>query len=96
MTDAERSKCMEVLKAIEAGIQEVEKRVNMRILAHSYMIIDETKAKVCFIGYNEIYYEIPYHIFMAIPPKRIIIEVVRALTIEFNDYRQEGCYKYQP
>ena len=34
---------MEVLKAIEAGIQEVEKRVNMKILAHSYMIIDEKR-----------------------------------------------------
>jgi len=93
MTDAERSKCMEVLKAIEAGIQEVENHVNMKILAHSYMIIDDTKAKVCFTGYNEIDYEIPYHIFMAIPPKRIIIEVARALTIEFNDYGQECCYK---
>lgn len=86
MSDAERSKCMEVLKAIEAGIQEVEKRVNMKILAHSYMIIDEKKATVCFIGYNEVYYEIPYHIFMTIPQKRIIIEVTRALTIENNDY----------
>ncbi len=46
------------------------------------------KAKVCFTGYNEIDYEIPYHIFMAIPQKRIIIEVVRALSIEFNDYGQ--------
>ena len=92
MTEAERSKGMEVLKAIEAGIQEVEKRVNMKILAHSYMIIDEEKAKVCFIGYNEVYYEIPNHIFMTIPQKRIIIEVVRALTIDFNDYGQEsGC-----
>ena len=93
MTEAERSKGMEVLKAIEAGIQEVEKRVNMKILAHSYMIIDEKKAKVCFTGYNEIEYEIPFHIFMTIPQKRIIIEVARALTIEFNDYGQERCYK---
>ena len=92
MTEAERSKGMEVLKEIETGIQKVEKRVNMKILAHSYMIIDEKSAKVCFTGYNEIYYEIPYHIFIAIPQKRIIIEVVRALTIEFNDYGQEsGC-----
>lgn len=86
MTEAERSMGMEVLKAIEAGIQEVEKRVNMKILAHSYMIIDEKKAKACFIGYNEVYYEIPYHIFMTIPQKRIIIEVTRAMTIENNDY----------
>ena len=86
MTEAERSMGMEVLKAIEAGIKEVEKRVNMKILAHSYMIIDEKKVKVCFIGYNEVYYEIPYHIFMTIPQKRIIIEVTRAMTIENNDY----------
>ena len=93
MTEAERSKGMEVLKAIEAGIQEVEKRVNMKILAHSYMIIEEKKAKVCFTGYNCIDYEIPYHIFMSIPQKRIIIEVVRALTIEFNEYEQKSGYK---
>ena len=86
MTEAERSMGMEVLKAIEAVIHEIEKRVNMKILAHSYMIIDEKKAKVCFIGYNEVYYEIPYHIFMTIPQKRIIIEVTRAMTIENNDY----------
>lgn len=93
MTDTERSNGMKVLKEIEAVIQEVEKRVNMKILAHAYMIIDEKSAKVCFIGYNEINYEIPYHIFMAIPQKRIIIEVIRALTIEFNNYGQESCYK---
>ena len=93
MTEAERSKGMEVLKEIEAVIQEVEKRVNMKILDHAYMIIDEKSAKVCFIGYNEINYEIPYHIFIAIPQKRIIIEVIRALTIEFNNYGQESCYK---
>ena len=88
MTDTERSNGMKVLKEIETGIQEVEKRVNMKILAHAYMIIDEKSAKVCFTGYNEIDYEIPYHIFMTIPKKRIIIEVIRALAIEFNDYGQ--------
>ena len=44
MTDTERRNGMKVLKEIEAVIQEVEKRVNMKILAHAYMIIDEKSA----------------------------------------------------
>ena len=89
MTDEETRKGMKILKSIEAGIQEVENRSAIKILAHACMIIDEESAKVCFTGYNEIDYEIPYHIFMTIPQKRLIIEVCRALSINYNDYGQE-------
>lgn len=89
MTEAERDRGMEALKVIETGIKEVEERSAIKILAHAFMIIDEESAKVCFTGYNEINYEIPYHIFMTIPQKRLIIEVCRALSINYNDYGQE-------
>ena len=88
MTDIERRTGMKVLKAIETGIREVEQRTNTQILAYSSIVGNQNLDIVCFTGYNEIRYEIPFHVFMTIPQKRIIIEVSRALTIEFNDYGQ--------
>ena len=88
MTDIERRTGMKVLKAIETGIREVEQHTNTQILACSGITSNALGDIVSFTGYNEIRYEIPFHVFMTIPQKRIIIEVSRALTIEFNDYGQ--------
>ncbi len=93
MTDIERRKGMEVLKSVKNGIKEVEKQANLKILSFASIVSDEDSATVCFNGYNETRYEIPYQIFMTIPQKRIIIEVARALTIDINDYGMESCYK---
>ena len=89
MTDDERRTGMRVLKSIKTGIQEVESRTNIKILASSCIASDKFSDRVCFTGYNEINYEIPYHIFMTIPQKRLIIEICRALSINYNDYGQE-------
>lgn len=88
MTDIERKNGMKALKTIETGIREVEQSTNTQILACSSIIGSQDSDIVCFTGYNEVRYEIPFHIFMAVPQKRIIIEVARALTIEYNDYGQ--------
>ncbi|WP_295068637.1 hypothetical protein [Ruminococcus sp.] len=88
MTDEERRNGMRVLKSVEIGIREVEKQTNIKILACSSIISNQSSDIVCFTGYNEIRYELPYQVFMTIPEKRIIIEVARALTIVFNDYGQ--------
>lgn len=93
MNYIEIRKGMEVLKSIENGIKEVEKQTNLKILYHAGITSDEDSAIVCFNGYNETRYEIPYQIFMTISQKRIIIEVARALTIDINDYGMDGCYK---
>ena len=93
MTDIEIRKGMEVLKAVEKGIKEVEAQTNLKILRHAGITSDEYSGVVCFNGYNETRYEIPYQIFMTIPQKRIVIEVSRALTIDINDYGIESCYK---
>ncbi len=93
MTDEERRKGMKVLKSVETVIKEVEKRTSIKILACSSIVSSQSSDIICFTGYNEIRYELPYQLFMTIPEKRIIIEVARALTIEFNDYGDERCYK---
>lgn len=88
MTDEERREGMKRLKSIEVRIKELEAHTNVKILACSSIISDNSSDIVCFTGHNEIRYELPYQVFMTIPEKRIIIEVSRALTIEFNDYGQ--------
>ena len=95
MTNTERSEGMRKIKEIESCIQEIESRMNMKVLTFSGIVSDKEEAKVCFDGYNNICYEIPYDIFKQLPTKRIVIEVMRALTIAFNDYGEDGWYKYQ-
>ena len=92
MTYDEKVKAMERLRVVETLIHEVEARTNKKILLGSSMCINdaENTVTVSFTGENDIYYEIPYHIFKTIPPKRVVIEVSRAITIDYNDYGMEG------
>lgn len=90
MTDSEKSEAMRALRSITTAIREVEKQTSTKILWNAGMSIDNKSATVCFVGYNEIDYNIPYHIFRTIPPKRMVIEVSRALSIDFNDYGEES------
>ena len=92
MTHDEKVKAMERLRVVETLIHKVEAETNRKILLGSSMFINDEKniATVSFTGENDIYYEIPYHIFKTIPPKRVVIEVSRAMTIDYNDYGMEG------
>ena len=89
MTDAERHEVKIALKSITDAIHQIEIETDRQILFDSYMMYKSNRDIVCFKGYNSTYYEMPSQLFMSIPQKRVIIEVTRALTIDFNDYGME-------
>ena len=81
--------------AIVSAIKEVEAKSDTKFFDYTGVDVRNGEEFIYFVGYNSIRYSIPYDLFMALPDKRLIIEVARALSIEFNNYG-EGCwYKYQ-
>lgn len=90
MTSDERAAIHRKIRLVADAVREIERKVDMKILKCTCSVSSGEKTldndKVCFTGYNCIEYNIPVPIFMALPPKRAIIEITRALSIEYNDY----------
>lgn len=72
--------------AIVSAIREIEKQTDTKIISFTGVDVKLGEEFIYFDAYNGISYSIPYDLFMALPPKRLIIEVTRALSIDFNDY----------
>lgn len=89
MTDAERREVRAALNSITDAIRQIERQTDRQILLGATFGIKSNREVVSFTGYNDAYYELPYQIFKSIPQKRVIIEVTRALSIDFNDYGME-------
>lgn len=90
MTDAERREVRAALRSITDAIRQIERQTDKQILRSASAGVRFGKEIVFFTGYNDAYYELPYQIFKFVPQKRVIIEVTRALTIDFNDYGMEA------
>ena len=70
-------------------IREIEKEINRKILSVPSIFIDNEQYFASFHGIGMLFYDIPYEIFMVLTPKELVIEIMRALTIEFNEYENE-------
>lgn len=90
MTDAEKREVRAALNSITDAIRQIERQTDREILHHASWAIVGNREVVSFFGCNNICYELPYQTFKSIPQKRVIIEVTRALTIDFNDYGMEA------
>lgn len=80
--------CRIKLKEVSNGIRQVEAQTGAKILQMSGMSFDNNNetGEACFNGYNRIDLDIPYALFLSIPTKRLIIEISRALTVEYNKF----------
>ena len=80
--------CMKKLKEVSNGIRQVEAQTDAKILQMSAMSYDnnDKTGVACFTGYSYIHYDIPYAVFLNLSTKRLIIEISRALTVEFNKF----------
>ncbi|MBR5180238.1 MAG: hypothetical protein IKW90_15790 [Lachnospiraceae bacterium] len=76
--------------AIVSALKEVEAQSDTKFFNYTGVDVKMGEEYIFFIGCNGINYSIPYELFMSLPQKRLVIEVARALSIEFNDYG-EGC-----
>ena len=78
------------IKYVESMIREIENQIGRKILGVSSVFGDNGQyyasftATTSFLGYD-----IPYEIFMELPPKDLVIEIMRAISIEFNDYENQ-------
>lgn len=76
--------------SIVAAIKEIEAKTDTKFFDYTGVDVKMDKEFIYFVGDNGVRYSIPYELFMELPQKRLVIEVARALSIEFNDYG-EGC-----
>jgi len=77
------------IQYVEDGIKKVEKQINRNVFRHWGISGDNEHDYVSFFGEGLFSYTIPYEIFMVLTPKELVIEIMRALTIEFNEYENE-------
>lgn len=89
MTNEQEQQFISKIKYVEEGIKKVEKQIGKTVFRHWNISGDNDHDYVSFYGEGLFAYDIPYEIFMALTPKELVIEIMRALTIEFNEYENE-------
>jgi len=77
---------------VNTGIHQVEEQTGIQLIISPAISIDnnERTAVVIYHGNNGIRYEIPYEVYLSVPTKRLIIEISRALTVEFNKFEDRN------
>lgn len=77
---------------VNTGIHQVEAQSGIQLIISPAISIDnnEKTAKVIYTGMTGIEYTIPYEVYLEVPTKRLIIEISRALTVEFNKFEDRN------
>ena len=89
LSQEQRKEGDEKIKAITSVMRDIEKKLDKELFSTPYISDNGKNAYASFHGNGMLFYDIPYEIFMALPQKQLVIEIMRALTIEFNDYENE-------
>lgn len=90
MSDDKKQELFAKIKCVEEIIREVEKQIDRKILAYGTITKDMDQVYASFAGVTRmLYYDVPYEIFMALSPKELAIEILRALSIDFNEYENQ-------
>lgn len=80
----------EKIKHISNMMHEIEDKVIGHELSYFCIVGDNERDYASFyVRSNMLSYDIPYEIFMALPPKELVVEIMKALTIEFNEYENQ-------
>lgn len=89
MTEEKESEFKRKIDYVVDMIREIEKKIGRKVFTSPCITADNEQYFASFQGIGMHFYDIPYEVFMALTPQELVIEIMRALTIEFNEYENE-------
>ena len=87
--DAEWKEFHTKINYVSSLLQGIEEEIGIKIIKRPTVSGGIDGWYASFQGDGLLFYNIPYEIFMAMPPQKLAVEIMRAMTIEFNEYENE-------